>query len=75
MDHVRAPLQAEELKALHRLSAARQSGPAMISPDHQSKFLGCGYATLASGDIAITPVGRAKLVYETTRADWFHAST
>lgn len=71
MNAVRAPLHAEELKSLHLIAAARKSAPGAISPEHRKKLLGFGYASLDAGAIAITPVGQAKLVYETTRAEWF----
>jgi hypothetical protein len=37
-------------------------------------LIGCGFATIFSGTLTITPMGQAKLVYETTRAHWFPRS-
>lgn len=74
MAGVQATLHADELRSLHQLSGARKHGPVAISPEHREKLLGCGYATVCYGSLAITPVGQAKLVYETTRANWFPAS-
>ena len=75
MATVTAPLHTEELQSLHVLSAAaRQNGPVAIAPAHRDKLLGYGYAADFCGTLAITPVGQAKLVYETTRANWFPTS-
>ena len=71
MATLRTELRNEELKSLRTLSAAQRQVAAAISPEHREKLLGYGYATLLADTLKITPVGQAKLVYETTRANWF----
>lgn len=71
MATVRAELRHEELSSLRALSAVRMEAADAISAEHREKLLGCGYATVFAGTLTITPVGQAKLVYETTRANWF----
>jgi hypothetical protein len=45
-----------------------------VTPEHREKLVGCGFAAVFSDNLAITPAGRAKLVYETTRENWFPRS-
>jgi hypothetical protein len=73
MATVRAELQNEELSSLRALSAARSAAAAAMAPEHRDKLVGCGYAAQYEGTLHITPVGQAKLVYETTRQSWFPA--
>lgn len=70
---LRTELRNEELTSLRTLSAARRQAAATISPEHREKLVGYGYATLFADTLKITPVGQAKLVYETTRANWYSA--
>lgn len=73
MATVRAELQNEELSSLRALSAARSAAAVAMAPEHRDKLVGCGYAAQYEGTLHITPVGQAKLVYETTRQSWFPA--
>jgi hypothetical protein len=73
MATVRAELRHEELSSLRALSAARSAAAGAMAPEHREKLVGCGYAAQFEGTLHITPVGQAKLVYETTRENWFPA--
>ena len=73
MATVRAELRHEELSSLRALSAAHSAAAAAIAPEHRDKLVGYGYAAQEDGTLHITPVGLAKLVYETTRESWFPA--
>lgn len=68
---VRMELRNEELSSLRALSGAQRKTAGAITPEHRDKLLGCGYALMRGETLQITPVGQAKLVYETTRANWF----
>jgi hypothetical protein len=68
---VRMELRNEEMSSLRALAAAQRKTTAAIAPEHRDKLLGCGYALMYGEILEITPVGQAKLVYETTRANWF----
>lgn len=41
---------------------------------HRKKLTRFGFATVFAGMLTITPMGRAKLIYETTRSNWFPVS-
>jgi hypothetical protein len=71
MPTLRTDLRNDELTTLRALSAAQRMSDPSISPEHRERLLGYGYATMLGGAIEITPVGQAKLVYETTRENWF----
>ena len=64
-------LGAEELKALRKLS---QAHPRLLHHvRHAGQLVAHGFAFRHSTGTGITQLGFAKLVYETTRADWFTA--
>ncbi|HET7596840.1 MAG TPA: hypothetical protein VFK15_07900 [Burkholderiales bacterium] len=77
MERIRAPSCTDELHSLHLLATVARErrhaaiSPALIPPEQRARLLACGYAILSRGELAITPVGQAKIVCETTRADWF----
>jgi len=71
MATVRAELGHEELSSLRALSTARSAAAAAMAPEHREKLVDCGYAAQYGGTLHITPVGQAKVIYETTRESWF----
>ena len=74
MAPITATLHTEELTSLHQLSRAFANTMPDVTPEHREKLVGCGFAAVFSNNLAITPAGRAKLVYETTRENWFPRS-
>jgi hypothetical protein len=72
MTTIRAQLLTEEVTTLRQLS--HTPAGETVSRNHCEKLMGCGFATIFSGTLTITPMGQAKLVYETTRANWFPRS-
>jgi hypothetical protein len=68
MTTITVQLLTEEMTSLRELS--RSLAQNAISPTHREKLIGCGFAAECSGMLTVTPMGHAKLVYETTRACW-----
>ena len=64
----KAILHPEELASLNRLAREREN--AVICGDHCRKFIQSGFADFHAGPLLITILGRAKLIEETTRANW-----
>jgi hypothetical protein len=71
MATLRTDLHSDELTSLRALAAAQRMLDPAISPEHRRTLLGYGYATMMGDALEITPVGQAKVVYETTRESWF----
>lgn len=74
MAPITAILHIEELTSLRQLSHSFRNSMPDVAPEHCAKLVGCGFAAIFSDNLAITPAGRAKLVYETTRENWFPRS-
>ena len=74
MAPITAKLQTEELTSLRTISKASRTTLPDLAPEHREKLLGCGFAAVLADGLAITPAGQAKLVYETTRENWFPLS-
>jgi len=69
MSTISAILLADELKSLSQLARAVRTQP--VSGRHREKLLRAGFVLGETGALTITTMGRAILVFETTRASWF----
>ena len=68
MHSVKVNLHPEELASLGCL--AREKGKAIICGNHCRKLIQAGFASFHTGTLLITMTGYARLVAETTRANW-----
>ena len=64
----RVILLCDELESLRVLSSATKR--TRVPMGHAAKLIRCGFAAGHTRRLAITMVGRAKLVIEVTRASW-----
>jgi hypothetical protein len=71
MTVMRIALLSEELESLRQL--ASEAILKHIPILHGKRLVHCGYASIRAGVPIITTMGRAKLAFEITRANWLVA--
>lgn len=71
MSATRTRLLNDELESLLALALVHRPAKSRVCARNATALVGSGFATLQAGALAITMTGRAMLMLETTRANWF----